>query len=87
MTLTLLVLANQDLALLRTGMRAMLAGRDRDRRGRGAQAGPLPRGPADQPRVLIVAVAAGLVVGVSPLLLILGSGLCGALLMRPTDGA
>jgi chromate transporter len=84
MALTLLILANQDLALVRTGMRAMLPAVI----GIVAVAAlKLARYHAGKPSslALIAAVAAGLVVGVSPLLLILGAGLCGALLMRPAD--
>jgi chromate transporter len=86
MTLTLLFLANQDLALLQTGMRALLPAVI----GIVAVAAlKLARSHAGRPAnlLLIGAVAGGLVVGVSPLLLILGAGLCGALLMRPTDAA
>jgi chromate transporter len=86
MALTLLFLANQDLALVRTGMRAMLPAVI----GIVAIAAlKLARYHAGKPAnlALIGAVAAGLVAGVSPLWLILGAGLCGALFMRPTDAA
>ena len=84
MTLTLLFLANQDLAALQAGMRALLPAVI----GIVAVAAlKLARYHAGRPTnlLLIAAVAAGLVLGVSPLLLILGAGLCGALLMRPAD--